>query len=513
MSFLSYFTLFSELLGTKNQYYGPLAATLIAYATARCIYNLYFHPLSKFPGPRMAAVSNAWWAFHWLGGKYPWAIAQALSIYGDVVRIGPNEVVFITPKAAEDIYDSHTRHMEHFTRTDWLDLGEGQNGINWERDPVKHREIRKRLAPAFSVQALNARESVLHKHIDYFLARMQEFGAQKDGIDLRDWTDWLAMDISADMAYSREMKQMETMKNAPLLNSIWAVNFFLAVDAVTRKFRLLAPLKYLFVPPSVLATLPKTLALNHKEVVARISRRGESDHRDYFSHLCPADAPEPSKSELNHMEIVAGQLLSAGYEPISSQFLCTLVFIIQNNESYGWLVDEIRGRFKSSQEITTETVAHMKLLNACLMETLRITVIGANGLPRISPGAIVDGHYINKGITVQYGHFAFTRSPRYFHEPEGFRPQRWLTRDHIHWDESFANDATESFSPFSRGPRNCPGMGSAWRQTRLFIAKVIWAFDVERLPGQEIIFDRDFRSYAMWDKPKIQVRFLPVTRA
>lgn len=30
------------------------------------------------------------------------------------------------------------------------------------------------------------------------------------------------------------------MKTAPLLDSIWAVNFFLGVNAVTKKFRLLA---------------------------------------------------------------------------------------------------------------------------------------------------------------------------------------------------------------------------------------------------------------------------------
>lgn len=124
---------------------------------------------------------------------------------GDVVRIGPNEVVFITPKAAEgtsqvwrqspreyqessqhipDIYDSHTKHLEHFTRTDWLDLGEGEDGINWERDPVRHREVRKNLSPAFSVKSLQAKEPTLHKHIDYFLDRMREFGSEKNGVDL-----------------------------------------------------------------------------------------------------------------------------------------------------------------------------------------------------------------------------------------------------------------------------------------------------------------------------------------
>lgn len=301
------------------------------------------------------------------------------------------------------------------------------------------------------------------------------------------------------------------MKSAPLLDALWKVNFFLAVNAVTKKFRLLAPLKFLFVPPSLLATLPQTLALNHKEVITRINRRGNTTHLDYFEHLCPPDAPEPNKKELKHMEIVAGQLLSAGYEPISSQFLCTLIFLLQDPINYQHIVEEIR-MFESSHDLNTESVAHLRVLNACLMETLRMTVIGANGLPRISPGAVVDGHYIEKGITVQYGHFAFTRSTRFFKDPDQFKPQRWLPHDHKYWDASFANDATESFWPFSRGPRSCPGMGSAWRQTRLFVAKVLWNFDVELVPGEEVIFDRDFRSYAMWEKPKVRARFRPVIR-
>lgn len=238
------------------------------------------------------------------------------------------------------------------------------------------------------------------------------------------------------------------MKNAPLLDALWAVNFFLAVNAVTKKFRFLAPLKFLFIPPSLLATLPYTLALNHKEVVTRINRRGNTTHLDYFEHLCPPDAPEPEKKKLKHMEIVAGQLLSAGYEPISSQFLCTLIFLIQDPTSYQRLSKEIRSKFGSTHDIDTESVAHLRFLNACLMETLRITVIGAGGLPRISPGAVVDGNYIEKGINVQYGHFAFTRSPRYFRDPESFKPQRWLPQDHENWDDAFADDAREAFWPF-----------------------------------------------------------------
>lgn len=55
-------------------------------------------------------------------------------------------------------------------------------------------------------------------------------------------------------------------------------------------------------------------------------------------------------------------------------------------------------------------------------------------------------------------------------------------------------------------------MGTAWRQTRLFIAKVLWSFDVEVLPGQNIVFEDAFRQYAMWEKPKFWVRFHEVER-
>lgn len=30
----------------------------IVLAIARCVYLLYFHPLAKFPGPKIAAVSD-----------------------------------------------------------------------------------------------------------------------------------------------------------------------------------------------------------------------------------------------------------------------------------------------------------------------------------------------------------------------------------------------------------------------------------------------------------------------
>lgn len=58
----------------------------------------------------------------------------------------------------------------------------------------------------------------------------------------------------------------------------------------------------------------------------------------------------------------------------------------------------------------------------------------------------------------------------------------------------------------------CPGSAIAWAQTKLYLAKVLWTFDIEAVPGQHLSFDRDFYIYTMWNKPKFWVKFVPVKR-
>lgn len=80
--------------------------------------------------------------------------------YGDVVRIAPNELVFFTPQAFHDIYSPANRGLEVFRKTDFQNRGANLGGIVREEDPVKHREVARKVLPAYGARSL-ARYEVL----------------------------------------------------------------------------------------------------------------------------------------------------------------------------------------------------------------------------------------------------------------------------------------------------------------------------------------------------------------
>lgn len=72
-------------------------------------YNLYFHPLAKFPGPFLARASLVYYSISTLNGKLATEVRFLHDKYGDVVRIAPNILSFNSGQAWEDIYGKFTR--------------------------------------------------------------------------------------------------------------------------------------------------------------------------------------------------------------------------------------------------------------------------------------------------------------------------------------------------------------------------------------------------------------------
>ena len=70
------------------------------YVVARAVYNVYFHPLAKYDGPRL------WTAFRFpfikalVSGTLPHQVRDFHDRFGRVVRVAPDELSFIDHRMA-----------------------------------------------------------------------------------------------------------------------------------------------------------------------------------------------------------------------------------------------------------------------------------------------------------------------------------------------------------------------------------------------------------------------------
>lgn len=183
------------------------------------------------------------------------------------------------------------------------------------------------------------------------------------------------------------------------MSSSFKLNLFITMSQVSRKFCLFF-LPYLTIPPSVWFTMPQLIRMNSRDVETRIERRGKTEHLDYFETLMPFDKPVPKdKKEMYHLENVAGQLLLASWQPLANQFYSLVFFLIKEPEVHSTLVKEVRNAFPDSQAIDMNAVGALRYLDACVQEILRLHQETTDGLPRVSPGAVVEGVFVPRGVS------------------------------------------------------------------------------------------------------------------
>lgn len=69
--------------------------------------------------------------------------------------------------------------------------------------------------------------------------------------------------------------------------------------------------------------------------------------------------------------------------------------------AYEQLCKEIRDRYSSESEIDAASARQLPYLQAVINEGLRIYPPGSQGFPRLSPGQLVDGHWIPRGVSLR----------------------------------------------------------------------------------------------------------------
>ena len=127
--------------------------------------------------------------------------------------------------------------------------------------------------------------------------------------------------------------------------------------------------------------------------------------------------------------------------------------------------------------INVSMVSQMKYFDAFMKEVLRCYP-PVGHLMRITNQEVnFNGTSIPEKTRVVIPIHLLHRSPRYWTNPEEFRPERWLT-------DEYPTSHKNAYLPFSSGPRNCIGYYFAIMEAKLMMASLIRSFSFQIAPSQ-----------------------------
>ncbi|KAE8389477.1 cytochrome P450 [Aspergillus alliaceus] len=469
-----------------------LLSLAIASLIWRSMYRLFLHPLSKFPGPKLAAMSNLPYVNWIITGQLHSRIRQLHDRHGDVVRIRPNALTYRNPQAWPDIYGHRKQGTPSFRKDPefYLPSASGASHIV-NANNEDHARFKRLLTHAFSERSLREQEAIIMTYIDLFIDRLRSAAFAQESVDMAHWLNFLTFDIIGDLAFGESFGCLKDSRYHPWVATIFQsikIGAFLRALSI---YPLLALMVRNIMPKSFIHKRVQHYQFSKERVGQRLQT--SIPRPDFISYILKYnDERGMSRSEI---ETNAAILIQAGSETTATALAACCFYLQKNQTAYANLAREIREAFPTDKEITFQAVSKLQYLNAVIEESMRLYPPLPAIQPRLVPsgGAWISGQYVPAGVSVSVAHYSAFRGSANFAEPDTFYPERWLNEGHDH----FAHDRKEASQPFSYGPRSCIGRNLAYAEMRTILAKILWHFDLS-IEAQSTDWD-NAKSYIVWE--------------
>ena len=329
------------------------------------MYRLLLHPLRHFPGPRSWAVSRLPYIRSSIKGNIVKDLQALHDAYGPVVRVAPDELSYIDPKAAAAIYQSAPEMPKDPMHLPPFHKGTAPGIL--AADKEHHTRYRRVLAHGFSDKGIRAQQPLIKGHIDQLLRKLDEC-CGPEAVNICAWYNWATFDIIGDLAFGESFGCLEDGKThdwiASIQGNVKAIPFVNAIRRMGLSWMLA------WIVPKKLLEMRKR---NGQYSEAKVDKRlAAGDKRgDLWDAVIGGNEKEASMSKA---EIVsnASAIVVAGSETSATLLSGCTWLLLTHPDVYQRLVKHVRISFENEEDINLISVGKLDYMLAVLDEAMRL---------------------------------------------------------------------------------------------------------------------------------------------
>lgn len=460
----------------------------VFYTLYGCIYRLYFSPVAKFPGPKLAALT-LWYEFYFdviMSGSYMNEIRKMHLEHGPIVRINPYELHVADPDFIDILYPTVTKNVAKWS---WSAGMFGNTEMTFGTiSHATHRIRRGAISSFFSKASVRRLQPVIQSLVDKLCDKLREKSDTGESVNMVYAYSALTHDVVTEYCFSdcRNVLEMENF-------SPW---YYISAQKVSelshlvKQFPLLLPAMNCLPDWWIRATssfgthfreLTKTSTLDAKSVLSHKEERGSDQHPTIFHSLRDDPNLPPSEKSLSRLVAEAQGLVGAGTLTTAHMLSITSYHVLANPPVLSRLMAELEEAIPGiATTPSLQDLEHLPYLSAVICEGFRVSYGTVHRLQRVHPDKSLTFRdwVIPPGTPVGMSPQDLHDDPNIFPEPRNFDPSRWMGSD--------KGEKLKYLFHFGKGTRQCVGMNLAQAEIHLALATVF-----RRLGTRMQLYDTD----------------------